>query len=136
MLLRSLRTAGERIPRALVHQRFNPHPSVRAGAIVVYPIVDSDVKGVLSVQRVERFVRNACAFPINTASVGGVFLTHHAAVHTAPTPLALEVSVRFTGAVIIVEALFDVSFAIDAPSYGHHCFALLESGERGTPRCA
>ena len=135
MLLSSLRRAGERIPRALVHQRFNPHPSVRAGATVVYPIVDSDVKWLLPVHRVERFVGDACAFPVNTASVGGVFLAHHAAVHTAPTPLALEVSVRFTGSVIIVVALLRMSLAVDAPAYGHWCLALLESGEFHTPRC-
>ena len=108
----------------------------RAGAIVVYPIVDSDVKWLLPVHRVERFVGDTCAFPINTASVGGVFLTDHAAVHTAPTPLALKVRIRFARAIVIVEALFGVSFAIDAPSYGHHCFALLESGEYETPRFA
>ena len=114
-----------RFPRALVHQRFNPHPSVRAGATVVYPIVGSNVKGVLSVQRVERFVGDACAFSINTASVGGVFLADHAAVHAAPAATALEIGVRFTGSVIIVEALFRVSFAVDTPAYCHHCFALL-----------
>ena len=109
--------------------RFNPHPSVQTDAMsTVYPIVDGDVKWLLSVQHVERFVGDACAFAFNTASVGGVFLTHHAAIHAAPAPLALEVSVRFTGSVIIVEALFRVSFAVDTPAYSHHCFALLSAG--------
>ena len=115
---------------------FNPHPPVGAGVAVVYPIVDSDVKGLLSVQHVKRFVADACAFPVNTASVGGVFLTHHAAVHTAPAAIALEVRIRFARAIVVVVALFGVSFAVDAPTHSHRCFALLESGELHTPRFA
>jgi len=103
---------------------------------IVYPIVESDVKGWLSVQRVERFVGDACAFSINTASVGGVFLADHAAVHAAPAATALEIGVRFTGSVIIVVALLRMSPAVDAPTHSHRCFALLESGELHTPRFA
>lgn len=81
------------------------------------------------------FSGNACAFPFDTTSVGGVFLTDHAAVHTAPATVALKVSIRFSWAVIVVVALLRMSLAVDAPSYCHWCLALLESGERGTPRC-
>jgi hypothetical protein len=107
----------------------------RAGATVVYPIVGSDVKWLLPVHSVERFVGDACAFPVNTGSVCRVFFADHATVYTAPTSLALEVRIRFTGSVIIVVALLRMSLAVDAPSYCHWCLALLESGERGTPRC-
>jgi hypothetical protein len=103
---------------------------------IVYPIVDSDVKWWLSVHRVERFIGDACAFPVNTASVCSELFADHAAVHTAPAAVALEVSVWFTGSVIVVVALFGVSLAVDAPSDGHWCFALLYSGEYETPRCA
>ena len=116
---------------------FNPHPSMQTDATsTVYPIVDSDVKGVLSVQRVERLVGDACAFSFDTAAVCSELFADHATVHTAPTSLALEVCIRLTGAIIIVVALLRVSLAVDAPAYCHWCFALLESGERGTPRCA
>ena len=135
MLLISLRYTGDTLPRALVHQRFNPHPSVGAGAIVVYPIVDSDVKWLLPVHSVERFVRNASAFPVNTGSVCSELFADYAAVYTAPTSLALKVRIRLTGAIVVVVALLRMSLAVDAPSYGHWCFALLESGEFHTPRC-
>jgi len=82
------------------------------------------------------FSGNACAFPFDTTSVGGVFLTDHAAVHTAPATVALEVRIGFAGAVVIVVALFCVSFTIDTPAYRHRCFALLYSGEHKAPHCA
>jgi hypothetical protein len=110
---------------ALIHTRCGRSVRLR----LLYPVGVADVKGVLFVYCAELLIRNAGAFPDDTASVCCELLADRAAVHAAPAAVALEIGVRFPWTVIVIEALFCVPLAVDTPAYCHQLLPLLDSGE-------